>query len=320
MVKITPNYGGDMNPKRFFLSPANPTQKQYEALRAFYTGECSALEAAQRYGYTLNSFYSLNRDFKKKLKNKDALLFFVTRNAGRKPLDTTGETKRLIIALRKKYLSIPDIKSVIDTQGYKVSEKYIYNIIKEDGFGRLPRRRLLTREQAISKVKLKAPKSIMLDYTSETFSAPSGLGILCLIPYIQQYGIDRLIQGSDYPETKTITRLCSILSFVALKLSNVRRYSADDAWCMERGLGLFAGLNVLPKTAWYTSYSDNVTRKMNRAFLKGLHKIWLNYGLLSDTANLDFTAIPYWGDDSSLENNWSGKRNKALASMLAVLA
>jgi hypothetical protein len=42
--------------------------------------------------------------------------------------------------------------------------------------------------------------------------------------------------------------------------------------------------------------------------------------LLSDTANIDFTTIPYWGDDSHLENNWSGTRNKALASISAVLA
>jgi hypothetical protein len=35
---------------------------------------------------------------------------------------------------------------------------------------------------------------------------------------------------------------------------------------------------------------------------------------------LDFTSIPYWGDDSHLENNWSGKRNKSLTSILAVLA
>jgi hypothetical protein len=41
--------------------------------------------------------------------------------------------------------------------------------------------------------------------------------------------------------------------------------------------------------------------------------------LVSYTANLDFTAIPYWGDDDALENNWSGKRNKALASILALL-
>jgi hypothetical protein len=36
--------------------------------------------------------------------------------------------------------------------------------------------------------------------------------------------------------------------------------------------------------------------------------------------NLDFTAIPYWGDSDTLENNWSGKRSKALASLQAVLA
>ncbi|MCP3930578.1 MAG: hypothetical protein GY705_15930 [Bacteroidetes bacterium] len=59
---------------------------------------------------------------------------------------------------------------------------------------------------------------------------------------------------------------------------------------------------------------------MNRDFLKGLHSIMLQEGLLSDTANIDFTTIPYWGDDSHLENNWSGTRNKALSSISAVLA
>jgi len=89
---------------------------------------------------------------------------------------------------------------------------------------------------------------------------------------------------------------------------------------MDRGCGLFAGLNVLPKNAWFSSYSHMVTREVNLAFLKGLHQIWNANGLLTDTSNLDFTTIPYWGDDSHLENNWSGKRNKALSSMLAVLA
>jgi hypothetical protein len=94
------------------------------------------------------------------------------------------------------------------------------------------------------------------------------------------------------------------LSFVALKLSNVRRYKADDLWCMDRGQGLFAGLNVLPKAAWYTSSSHRVTRNTNLNFLKSLAQIWIEKGFLSDTANLDFTTIPYWGeDDSHLENN-----------------
>jgi hypothetical protein len=89
---------------------------------------------------------------------------------------------------------------------------------------------------------------------------------------------------------------------------------------MDRGLGLFAGLNVLPKAAWFTSYSDRVTPTMNREFLKKIHLKWSELGLLGDTQNMDFTTIPYWGDDEPFENNWSGKRGKALASMLAVLA
>ena len=310
-----------MDPKKFFISPQNIVQKQYEALRAFYTSECSAKEAAERFDYTISSFYSLARNFKKNLSQQSpAQFFFISRKAGRKPQDVTGEINRLIITLRKKYLSVPDIKAVLDVQGYRVSEKYVYNVIKKDGFARLPRRNLSTREKTTSTFKLEAPKSVMLDYTPETFSAQNAAGILCLFPYIQNYGIDRLIEEADYPETNSINRVSSIMSFVALKLSNVRRYTEDDAWCMDRGLGLFAGLNVLPKTAWYTSYSSRVTRKMNRSFLKSLHEVYLQQGLLSDTANLDFTTIPYWGDSSHLENNWSGTRNKALASMLAVLA
>ncbi len=59
---------------------------------------------------------------------------------------------------------------------------------------------------------------------------------------------------------------------------------------------------------------------MNIDFLKQMHKIWLEQDLLGDTVNLDFTTIPYWGNDDQFENNWAGKRNKSLASMLAVLA
>ena len=82
----------------------------------------------------------------------------------------------------------------------------------------------------------------------------------------------------------------------------------------------FAGLNVLPKNAWFSSYSHRVSKSMNVKFLKSLHSLWLKHDLLGDTSNLDFTTIPYWGDGEHLENNWSGKRNKALSSMLAVLA
>lgn len=310
-----------MKPDAFFTQPQDTVQKQYEALRAFYIEKCPGQKVAKRFGYTLTSFYSLTRDFKKNLlQDKPEQYFFSSKLTGRKPKDQTGKTNQFIVELRKKYLSVPDIKAILDVQGYSVSERYVYNVINKEGFARLPRRNNSIRKKAGSALKIEAPKSLMIDFLPETFSGQNSLGILCLLPYIQRYGIDRLIEQSDYPETNAINKLASILCFIALKLSDVRRYSADDIWCMDRGLGLFAGLNVLPKTGWYTSYSHRITRSMNRKFLKGLHSIMLHEGLLSDTANLDFTTIPYWGDDSHLENNWSGTRNKALASISAVLA
>ena len=310
-----------MEPENFFIDPKNTVQKQYEALREFFVEGCSGEETARKFGYTLSAFYSLSRDFKLGLKEGNlADQFFAVKQKGRKPKDTSGEVDTFILDLRKKYLSVSDIKAVLDVQGEKISESYIYKVINKDGFARLPRRNELTRRQVASSVKLEAPKSYMLDFKSESFAGNNSFGILNLLPYIRSLGIDRLIKTSLYPETNSISKLSSILCFVALKLSNIKRYTYDDAWCMDRGLGLFAGLNVLPKTGWYTSYSDRVTQNMNRKFLKGLHRLFLQAGLLSDTANIDFTTIPYWGESSHLENNWSGKRNKAMASMLAALA
>ena len=208
-----------MKPNVFFTKPQNTVQKQYEALRAFYIEKCSGQEVAKRFGYTRTSFYSLTRDFKKNLlQDKPAQYFFSSKATGRKPKDETGKTNQFIIDLRKKYLSVPDIKAILDVQGQKVSERYVYNVINKEGFARLPRRNNSIREKAGSALKIEAPKSLMIDFLPETFSGQNSLGILCLLPYIQRYGIDRLIEQSDYPETNAISKLASILCFIALKL------------------------------------------------------------------------------------------------------
>ncbi|MBI3597913.1 MAG: transposase [Nitrospirae bacterium] len=306
----------------YFFNPNSTAQKKYEALRAFFFEKQRAEAVADRFDYQLSAFYSLARDFRKFINNdqdpEDP--FFLAKKPGRKAKDRQGDITALVVNLRKKYLSVPDIKAITDARGHKLSEKYIHLILRKEGLDRLPRRAKPERVMRNTRDVIPAPESTALAYQPEKFSTLSSIGILCLWPLIKQYGIDRAIENSRYPETKTINRLSSILSFIALKLSNMRRYGADDLWCMDRGLGLFAGLNVLPKTAWFSSYSSRITRAMNLAFLKALHQIWKDRGLLSDTMNLDFTTIPYWGEDSHLENNWSGKRGKALASLLSVLA
>jgi hypothetical protein len=131
--------------------------------------------------------------------------------------------------------------------------------------------------------------------------------------------VDRWIAEALYPETQELTRTQSVLSFLALKLAGHTRYSQDDLWAMDRGFGLMAGLNVLPKDSTLSSYSYRTSRTMNRAFLKAMFASLEKRGLVSGQVNLDFTAIPHWGDASVLENNWSGKRGRALKSVLAAL-
>jgi len=308
-----------MNEIDFFLQPGSVAQKQYEALRLYHLEGKTAREVAEKFGYKYRGFTTIVTEFSKKLRNGDGKdLFFKPVQKGRKTSQKVAGAKDTIIELRKNYHSVEDIKSIIDGKGLNVSERTIYDIIKREGFSRLPRRTKLVK-QGLRLPRIQAEKSRQLPFTPEKFKSTSA-GILCLLPYIEKYGVSDAILKSAYPHTKHIGKLNSILSFVALKSSNIRRYSSDDRWCMERGPGLFAGLNVLPKAAWYTSYSHRVTSDMNLKFLKSLHEIWAKNDLLGDTANLDFTTIPYWGESGHLENNWAGKRGKAMSSMLAILA
>lgn len=303
----------------FFDNPNYPLHKQYEALRAYFYEKLSAREVAKRFGYTENSLYCFASSFKQLDIKQLEKRFFAPLTVGRPAREYGSNIDQLIIALRKKYLSVADIKAILDTQKQDISETYIYKLLNREGFARLPRRSKSAKVETLSQAKVSAPTAALLGDGDEMFNTMN-VGILCFIPYIINLGIDKIIANSLFPETKTIPKISAILSFIALKLSNVRRYTADDLWCMDRGSGFFAGLNVLPKRAWFSSYSHRITRKMNMAFLKELYKLWRKTGLLADTANLDFVAVPYWGDDSHLENNWSGTRHKALSSILAAIA
>lgn len=310
-----------MNVQDFFISPTNPLHKQYEALRSFFIEKYSAEEVARQFDYKKSTVYSLARDFKNQLKNGEISPehFFHQTKPGRKPSENRDQIRDQIILLRKKYLSVPDIKSLLDAQGVHLSERHIHTILQEEGFARLPRRNKAEKQNAMPKNIIAAPKSALLTHEDESFNTLDA-GLLIFLRYLKKYEIDVLIENSQYPGTKQIPTIHSILAFLGLKLSNVHRYSSDDLWCMDRGLGLFAGLNVLPKSAWYTSYSSRITRDMNVFFLKSMYQLWMKHGLLSDTINMDFVTVPYWGEENHLENNWSGTRHHALSSVLAALA
>ncbi len=306
-----------MEPFSYFERNDIINKRRYDALHDFFYNKIPAEKVARTYGFTLSSFYSLIRDFRKYLnKNSQDDFFFKEIKYGRKQL-LIKELDDIIITLRKNNFSAEEIVGIVNSKDYNISYGYVYSLLKKEGFARLPRRGKEDKKNS-SIPNIKAPIACQLEFNKEKFYSTS-TGLFVFLPIIKKYGIDKLIAKSVYPKTKIINRTSSILSFIALKLSNIKRYSDDDLWCMDRGMGLFAGLNVLPKAAWFSSYSSRITTDMNKLFLKSLHKMLLENDLLSNTVNMDFTTIPYWGDDSHLENNWSGKRNKALSSMLAVI-
>lgn len=238
-----------MKVKEYFISTELVIKKKYDALRSYFVDCKPAKEVAEDYNYSLSSFSSLIRDFEKHLKvSPDKEYFFQNKYPGKRKTDSERKLDDLIIALRKKNFSIPDIKVILDTQDYNVSESYCYRVLRNDGFSRLPRRQKSDIASTLP-VKLTAPKTVQLQFRKEKFSSNS-VGILCMLPYIKELGLDNIIEKSLYPMTTSINKLSSILSFIALKLSNERRYTADDLWCMDRGLGLFAGLNVHLENNW----------------------------------------------------------------------
>ena len=305
---------------KFFAEPIDPLQRRYEVLRAFFLERLTAEQVARRFGYAVGSVYAITRDFRR-LDDPAAFFFRPSDAPGRPPSQPPDQLRQRVIELRKANLSLPDIKARLDAQsGTAPSQRLIAKILSEEGFARLPRRTRAERA-ASACPRLRAPESVLLaPQASESFQSERAAGLLCLLPWLRHYGLDSAIEQAGYPATSCLPALQSVLAFVALKLSDVRRYSADDLWCMDRGPGLFAGLNVLPKTASLSSYADRTTRTMHQRLLGALTAIWSAKGLVSDSANLDFTTLPHWGDDATLERNWSGTRGRSLLSISAALA
>jgi len=307
----------------FFLNPLHPSHRKYEALRSLCVDGKTAQEVANKFGYSIHTINAFKRDLLRMFKQGrlESTHFFVTHSAGR-PVDRMkSDTRNTIIQLRKRNFSILDIQTVLHTQGYRVTHDYIFRVLKEDGFARLPKRTSIEKRFISSETLIAPPSSTInwVDDTGKRFSSERGLGLLTFLPVLAELQIEQWIKRANYPETKELNRVQMVMSFLALKLSGNKRYHPDDLWALDRGFGLFSGLNVLPKTTTLSTYSYRISREMNRRFLKAMNQELLHRGLLKGMMNMDFTTIPHWGDASILENNWSGKRNKGLKSILAAV-
>ena len=307
-----------MEPKNFFLKPVSPAQRRYEALRAFYSGELTSEEAARKMDFSPAYFKKLRVEFARALK-EGSNPFFPERKPGPKKRFTDEAVIEKIVALRKQNHSIGDIKTVLAAAGVSLSLDAIDKILKAEGFAPLPKRTRLERMATALPAKIEAPQSVALEIVDEQFTTERNAGPLVFLPLMESLGIVPAIRAAGFPKTSQLSDVSSVLSFLALKLLGNERLSHDTAWNMDRAPGLFAGLNVLPKSSTLSSYSYRVGRASNRKLLVELSRIFKDTDAEAGDFNLDFKAIPHWGDASVLEKNWCGARSRAMKSILSLI-
>jgi len=116
------------DPARFFREPAQPRQRQYEALRAYFVDAAPSAEAARRFGYTPGSFRVLCHKFR-----QGALgAFFQDLPRGPQVQTKKEPARPHIIALRKQNLSIYDIQDALGQQGHALSLTAIHEVLRAE--------------------------------------------------------------------------------------------------------------------------------------------------------------------------------------------
>ena len=135
-------------------------------------------------------------------------------------------------------------------------------------------------------------------------------------------GFDRLVTEAGYPGSGTLP--CperALLSLLALKLLDKERRSHIDDFNTDEVLGLFAGLNVLPKKSFATAYSYRAVRDQQRGLLQGWVKALAPVLFPEpDGFSLDFHPIPFRGDPAALDRHYLPLQGKAGPSVLTFFA
>ena len=273
----------------------------------------------EKFGYTEYTLQALVRDFR-----QGKLTFFHPKKPGPKERSSSKDLQAKIVSLRKQNLSAEDIKDKLSSEKIQIGLSTIERILADQGFVKLLRRK--NKDRGLTKKKTTIPeKSHQLevsDLVNQKFHCKTA-GIFLFIPYLLKTNLPEIIKNSLFPETSDISKLNYLLSIISLKLIGQERLSQIDDFSLDRGLGLFAGLNVLPKSTAISTYSYSIDKEainlFQETFIKNLNGIDGSY-YSGETINLDFHTIPHFGDNPPLDNHWSGSRNKALKSAYTFIA
>jgi hypothetical protein len=298
-----------------FLQPANPTHRQYEALRAYFVEGLPSAEAAARFGYSPGSFRVLVHEFRQ----DPGRAFFRAPPKGPQTAPKQDRLRDRVVALRKQNLSIYDISQALRDQGDPLSPAAVSLLLKAEGFARLPRRLDEERPPGARPTAADVADVRQLDLAPRSFRTQFG-GLFLFLPSLATVPFDRLLRRAGFPGSAMIPAGCALRSLLALKLFGTARHAHVMSSVLDEGLALFAGLNVIPKRSFLTEYSCRIDPacypKMLRYWFDAMSELRLPRGSSFD---LDFHTIPFHGEDALVEKHYVSKRSRRQKGILAFL-
>src|SRR5208283_1510005 len=179
---------------RVFLEPANATHRQYEALRAYFVDGLSSGQAARRFGYTPGSFRVLVHQFRQNPRRD----FFLTPAKGPHSAPKADPLRDRVIALRKQNLSIYDSSRNLAHEGHPLSPVAVAQILKDEGFARLPRRADDERPPGSRPTTADVADVRQLDLSPRSFETQFG-GLFLFLPLLASIPLDRILKKSGFP-------------------------------------------------------------------------------------------------------------------------
>lgn len=288
----------------------------YEALRAYFVEGHPSAEVAETFGYTPGSFRVLCHQFRR----DSNPAFFLKAQHGPRTQPRKTAARDLVVDLRKQNHSVYEISDQLKTRGAKLSPTAVREILKKEGFAPLPRRldserpfRLGPTTEAVADVR-----SFSLEPRVATTRCG---GLFLFIPDLVRLGLDRVALAAQLPGSKMIPAEHALRACLALKLWCVERRSHVMAMVADEGLGLFTGLNAIPKKSYLSEYSSRVDPGRTSRLLAAWHERVKNERLFGgESFNLDFHSVPYYGDSPVIERHYVSARSRRQPSVLAFLA
>lgn len=307
-----------MRNESFFLKPVHEWQRRYEALRASFVERLPARIIAERFGYSVAYVNLLRHLFThKKIDFSEPV---PEGKVNRRRIDSALKGK--ICSWREQRLSAGEITALLSEEGVEVSVRTIERLLAEEGFSRLPRRSRLKLGLTVKGAQVPAvAEALELSKMPKNSWESQAAGVMLFVPFIEQLNLPKVVEEAGLPGTKAIPALSYFLSFLALKLIGTERYAHITEHAFDPGLGLFAGLNVLPKCTALSTYAYSLDalhlERLQQSFVKQAARLRLYE---ADLINLDFHTIPHYGEQSMLETHWAGSRNKAMKGALTLFA